>query len=104
MSCLGFRIERVGGISAGAVRKGERLTCTAVAVGGVDASAVRVGGMRAAAVRRGGIRCRVYQECRTNLGGKYLELDPEIVWILAGQSEAYNDVISNTSWFIEQDN
>lgn len=91
MSCLRFITERIGGMSAAAVRQGDRLSCSAVSVDHIQATAVR----------QGGILCRVYQECRTNREGTYLELDPEIVWILAGSSKAYNDVISNTSWYIE---
>jgi len=86
------------------------LHCTATAVGGFHATATPVGEIRcvttatgrirAHAIPVGRLRCRVYQSCTVNIGGrKYLEIDPEIIWILSGWSS--NDVYSNTTWRVD---
>lgn len=45
---------------------------------------------------KGGIRVRTYEECVVNIRKPYLEISPEVVWVLNGWTS--NDVYSNTSW------
>ena len=97
MGCVKVKLTPFGGI-----------TCRVYAVGGMDANArpvdgisvraERIGGMDASATRVGGIFCRVFRTCSPNIRGPYLEINPTVVWILAGQTQ--NDVFSNTFWNI----
>ena len=44
------------------------------------------------------VHCRFFQEVRTNIQNNYLDISPEIAWVIAGHTE--NDVYSNTTWFV----
>lgn len=70
-----------------------------VRVGGMDASVERVGDFSASVKRVGGLSCQLWQVCSTNIRKPYLEINPTIVWVLAGYTS--NDVFSNTTWNIE---
>ncbi len=44
------------------------------------------------------VSCKMWQVCTANVRLKYLEINPKIVWLLAGHTE--NEVYSNTDWNI----
>ena len=81
---------RVGGMAAGMIRQG----CVPAT------RAERVGGLSVEASRRGGISCRLFMECSPSIRIPYLEIEPEIIWVLAGWSTD-NDVLSNTFWNVQ---
>lgn len=67
-------------------------------IGGISCKAERVGRMDVTASRVGGIHCRVFRTCSPNIKAPYLEIEPTVVWVIAGQTQ--NDVYSNTYWNI----
>ena len=67
-------------------------------IGGCDVSTERVGRMEASLARTCGMTCRFALVCDTGYSERYLEIEPEIIWILDGW--ASNDVISNTTWHV----
>ena len=76
------------------------ITVTATPVGDIYCTATAVDGIKAYAIPIGGISCKVYYTCSVDIGGKpYLEIEPEIIWVLAGWSS--NDVYSNTTWHVD---
>ena len=77
MGCLDVKYLRVGG--------------------GIDASFSRAGCFFAGFSRESsGLNCTFSLVCDTNLRPPFLEIYPEIVWVLDGW--ASNDVYSNTQW------
>ena len=67
-------------------------------VGGCCVQTQRVGGMKADLSRVGGMTVRFALVCDAGYSDRYLEIDPEIVWIVDGW--ASNDVISNLTWYV----
>lgn len=59
----------------------------------------RVGG-ELSAFKIGGITCTLIYVWDTNIGGPYLEISPSVIWVYSN-TEATNEVISNTLWEIE---
>lgn len=51
------------------------------------------------AVKIGGITCTLVYVWDTNIGGPYLEISPNLIWIYS-DLEALNEVFSNTTWEI----
>lgn len=96
-SCLVSSLDRIGGISSTASRVCGGVTASADREGGMDADLARVGGMDVQTTRRGGLHCAFFLECRTGIRDPYLEISPDLIWVLAGQTSD-NDVISNTYW------
>ena len=96
--CMNATLTRVGNMSATTTRVGG-IDCSATRVGDMSVAMTRVGGMDARMTRVGGISCAMYQVCMTNIRRPYLEISPQIVWVLAGHTE--NDVYSNTRWNID---
>lgn len=96
-SCLVASLDRLGGISSTASRVCGGVTASAAREGGIEADFGRLGGIDAQAERRCGMTARFFLECRTSIRIPYLEIDPDLIWVLAGTS-VDNDVISNTYW------
>lgn len=96
--CMNATLTRVCGMDATMERIGG-MECSATRLGGMASSMTRVGGMSAKMTKIGRISCAMYQVCTTNMRRPYLEISPEIVWLLAGHTE--NDVFSNTKWKID---
>lgn len=100
MSCLSVKFTRVGGIESSATRVGGGISSSLGRIGGIRTSLERIGGISTTMERKGGITCRFFQECRTGIADRpYLEISPEIVWVLAGWTS--NEVFSNTDWNID---
>lgn len=99
MGCLSVSFSRVGGISSSFTRGEGGISTKVTRLGGIETDMVRVGGIQTEFQRIGGLSCRVYMECSTNIRKPYLEISPEIVWVLAGWTS--NDVYSNTNWKID---
>lgn len=98
MSCISVSHNPVGGIWCSTATVGG-VYGSACTVGGIVASGYPVGGIHATATRKGGIKVRMWQECRTNIKPPYLEIEPQIVWVLNGWTS--NDVYSNTTWNVD---
>ena len=96
--CMNATLARVGGMDATMGRIGG-MECSVTRIGGVSSSMARIGGMSAKMTKIGRISCAMYQVCTTNIRRPYLEISPEVVWLLAGHTE--NDVYSNTKWRID---
>lgn len=79
-SCINVSIDRVGGIVTTAAKEPETIT-------GVTCSAV------------GGIIARVSHVCTPSIREPYLEISPEIIWVVPDWA-VDNDVFSNTFWNI----
>lgn len=95
--CMNAALARVGGMDATMGRIGG-MECSVTRIGGISSSMARIGGMSAKMTKIGRISCAMYQVCTTNIRRPYLEISPEVVWLLAGHTE--NDVYSNTKWII----
>lgn len=89
-TCLSTTLTRIDGIRATASRVGGDISCLASKVGG---------GITVGVKGTEGLSCAMYQVCRTNVNMHYLEISPQIVWLLAGHTE--NHVYSNTRWTID---
>lgn len=95
--CASISLRRVGGISVGFHRVETGMEVSAKRVGGCVVSADKVSGMDATFDRVGGhLLCRIKIVCKTNITVPYLEIEPEIIWVLNGW--ASNDVYSNVVW------
>lgn len=97
MSCFRVKITPIGGISC-KVESVSRIHTVTSSVGGISTYAERVGHIDVTATRVGGIHCRVFRTCSPSIKSPYLEIEPTIVWVIAGQTQ--NDVYSNTHWHI----
>ena len=97
MGCVKVKITPIGGISCKAEPVGN-INASARPVDGISVRAERVGRMDVSASRVGGIHCRVFRTCSPNIRPPYLEIEPTVVWVIAGQTQ--NDVYSNTHWNI----
>lgn len=98
MSCLTVEVERKGWISSSVERLGD--FTTSVSRSGLFSSSLSLlKDFTAGMTREGGLHCRMFQSCATNLNTLYLEIEPTIVWVLAGHTS--NDVYSNTTWNID---
>ena len=97
MGCVKVKITPIGGISCKAESVGG-INASARPVDGISVRAERVGRMDVTASRVGGIHCRVFRTCSPNIKAPYLEIEPTVVWVIAGQTQ--NDVYSNTHWNI----
>jgi len=98
MSCISVTHKSLGGMWCSSQTLGG-IDASAYTLGGISASSYTVGGISVTVTRRSGIRVRMWQECRTNIGAPYLEIDPTIVWVLNGWTS--NDVYSNTTWNVD---
>lgn len=56
-------------------------------------------GTELSAVKIGGIICTLVYVWDTNIGGPYLEISPNLIWIYS-DIETLNEVFSNTTWKI----
>lgn len=96
-SCLSVSMERIEDFRASMTPVGE-FSASASPVGEWSGSARRVEDFKAAITPIGSATCRMWQVCETNLSKPYLEISPNLVWVLAGYAE--NNVYSNTTWII----
>lgn len=97
MSCLLVKLTRDGGVKSATERIGGISTSVQM-MPGMTVSLQKMAGMTGTFSRRGGLSCRMYQACRSSIRRPFLEISPEIVWVLAGHTE--NDVYSNVDWNI----
>ena len=56
-------------------------------------------GTELSAFKIGGITCTLVYVWDTNIGGPYLEISPDFIWVYS-DFETSNDVFSNTTWEI----
>lgn len=98
MSCIEVTLTREGGMTATAERT-TAFSATFSRSAGMTARLGREGGFSATATRKGGMSCRLWQVCSSSVRRPYLEISPEVVWVLAGYTE--NQVFSNTDWTID---
>lgn len=56
-------------------------------------------GTELSAIKIGGITCTLVYVWDTNIGGPYLEISPNLIWVYS-DLEALNEVFSNTTWKI----
>ena len=98
MACISINVERIGGIVTRASVVGG-MAVVASKIDGMQAKANRIGGMTLDAALIGGIHVNVYPVCSTSIREKYLEIEPEILWMWNNPVE--NDVYSNTNWNID---
>ena len=97
--CITVTATPVGDIHVTATSVGE-FHSTATYVGEFCCTTTAVGSIRAHAIPVKGISCKVYQVCTASIKGKpYLEIAPEVIWVLAGWSS--NEVYSNTTWNVD---
>ena len=99
MSCISVTLSREGGVTATAERIGGFIS-TLTRAAGATARLEREGAFSATITRKNGMSCRLWQVCPASIRKPFLEISPEVVWILAGYTQ--NDVYSNTTWNIEQ--
>ena len=97
--CVHTALTRVGGIDSFAERIGGFATSLQRVGGDIHCSATKTGGIEVVATKISGLSCAMYQVCKTNIRVPYLEINPEVVWLLAGHTE--NEVYSNTRWHID---
>lgn len=86
MGCLSVKYARLGCISI-----------NVEPIGGIYCEADKIGDINVCVKNKNDITCRFSLICKTNVSYKYLEINPEIIWVYPDWS-AYNDVISNTRW------
>lgn len=84
VSCLEALFQRIGGLSASAVRPGGRLTCSSSLKVSCAFGFGRAGGMETAAVREGGMTCSFGLICRTSIGDWPLWASDQMVLTIDG--------------------
>ena len=103
------KLERVGEMSAFAEKEGG-INAVAESVSGINASLEpgvipfafsfdRNGGIVFNADRLDGIGCTFTYTDRKDISRKYLEIEPEVLWVWP-DLESLNDVYSNVTWHI----
>lgn len=98
MSCISIKVERIGGMSIQALRIGA-MSVFASKIDAMHAKIERIGGMSLDVGLVGGMHVNVYPVCSTSIHDKYLEIEPEILWMWNAPAE--NNVFSNTNWNVE---
>jgi len=94
MSCLSVTLDRIGSSEASMV-KTNGISIAMERAGGMSIELSRVADFEASLCRIVDFAVDIELVCATNLKIKYLEISPEIIWIVDWGS---NDVISNTRW------
>ena len=103
------KLNRVDGISAFAEKEGG-IDAAVESVSGINASLEpgvipfafsfdRNGGIVFDADRLDGIGCTFTYTDRQDISKKYLEIEPEVIWVWP-DLESLNDVYSNVTWHI----
>lgn len=103
------KLNRVDGISASAEKEGG-INAAVESVSGISASFEpggipfsfsfnKDGSIAFKAERLDGIECTLTYTDRQDIGRKYLEIEPEILWVYP-DLENYNNVYSNTLWLV----
>lgn len=98
MSCIKTDVQKNESISSIA-KKTSRIDSSATMSNRIQSLAQIQKGIETQPTRFGSIFCRVFQTCTTNIRRNYLEIEPKIVWILAGETQ--NSVFSNTQWNVD---
>lgn len=109
MSKVSISLQRVDGINASLEQTGAiyaevtgtshfNSTLTKIASPFCVKFSHRVG-PELSAFKIGNITCTLVYVWDTNIGGPYLEISPNIIWVYSNL-EATNDVFSNTTWEI----
>ena len=99
MGCISVILSKVG---AGIKTTMTRIAGMSVRVdkmNSMTANMVKVGGIATNMAKIGGIQCEIYPVCSVDVRGKYLEIEPTILWIWNDPME--NNVYSNTNWNVE---
>lgn len=91
MSCLKITTSRVGGDVAAELKRpsSARVDCLLTAASGSNMEMTRATDLRV----------RFAKVCDIVNPDAYLEIQPEIIWL--ADWGAYNDVLSNTRWYID---
>ena len=103
------KLSRVDGISAFAEKEGG-INASVESVSGINASLEpgvipfafsfdKDGGITFKADRLDGIGCTFTYTDRRDISKKYLEIEPEVIWVWP-DLESLNDVYSNVTWQI----
>ena len=103
------KLDRVDGISASAEKEGG-INAAVESVSGINASLEpgvipfafsfdKKGGIVFDADRLDGIECTFTYTDRKDISRKYLEIEPEVIWVWP-DLESLNDVYSNVTWHI----
>lgn len=79
-SCISVSIDRIGAVKTTVTKEPEAIT-------GVTCSAV------------GGITACVSHVCTPSIRTPYLEIEPELIWVVPDWA-VDNNVLSNTTWHI----
>lgn len=109
MNRVSVSLKRVDGINASLVGAGGILAEVSETPH-IDASLSKVSapfciklshevGPELSAFKIGGITCTLIYVWDTNIGGPYLEISPNFIWVYANLETA-NNVFSNTTWEI----
>ena len=98
MGCISSILRRIGGISSSITKAGCGIESSLEMIGGGVTSSLRhVGGISSSLRKVSGISCRIGLVCRPDIGDKYLEIEPKIIWVYPDWA-VDNNVYSNTSW------
>ena len=101
MGCVSSILHRVGGISSSLSRIDGGITSSLeMAECGITSSLQYVSGINSSLARTSGISCRMGLVCRPGVGDKYLEIEPEIIWVYPDWA-VDNNVYSNTRWNVD---
>ena len=109
MSRHSAKLDRTDGISSSAERQ-DGISVSAEPLSRIDASLEpngipfsfkfnKDGSIELRAERLDSIECTFTYSDRPDISKKYLEIDPEVIWVWPNL-ESYNDVLSNVTWMI----
>jgi len=110
MSQLSAKLNRLDGISASLERDGGSVSACLVPVPQMTASLCRdddelsfsfdrKGDMSVAVTRKECFKCVLEYTDRADVMAKYLEIEPELLWVYPDLSN-YNNVYSNVTWIV----
>ena len=68
--------------------------------GGITSSLQCATGISASLTKVSGISCRIGLICKPDIGSKYLEIEPTVIWVYPDM-DSINDVYSNTHWIVQ---
>ena len=103
------KLNRIDGISASAENEGG-IRAAVESVSGINASLNlddipffltfnKDGSIEFRAERLDGIECTFTYTDKPDIGNKYLEIEPEIIWVYP-DLENFNNVYSNVTWLV----
>lgn len=110
MSQLSAKLNRLDGFSASLERDGGSVSACAFPVPQMTASLCREedefsfsfdrkGDMSVSVTRKECFRCVLEYTDRTDVAEKYLEIEPEVLWVYP-DLENFNNVYSNVTWIV----